>query len=425
MSIKAEPLSLNLTIFGDPQSGKSSLLKALAGLTAEEELKRDFYPLKTRDADGPICLNMFESTNSLHKVPKTAERLLMSDLFIFCASYAEKEDEFMLANFPRTNEQDIKVKKHLYNSVFQMLLQFTEFYDLTERLVIVFTKCESEIADTCNDKIGYKKSKWSGYLANQGVPLEHVPIVATSALSNTNILTKGEIFTAEYSLLDVIVRKAQAIRDARSKVMQERFRVTRFSVAKVYKKLGAGIVAEGFNLGDRLKVGEPVLILPANKESTVAEIQSFGQKVDECYKGGAFGINLKGINLCDLGHGSVVCRPSDINTQFVKIETMLVHLHFLYAFNFIQDGFVMALVGYNTRVPVVIEKIKKTIDFETVTNEWEYGNSVIGTMLVAKLKLLKPAVLERANEFPELGRFALVGSNVLYAYGSVEAINPA
>lgn len=425
MTMKEQPLSLNLTIFGDPQSGKSSLLKSLAGLQQEAEIKREFYPLNTRDAHGPVCINLFESTNSLHKVPKTAERLLMSDLFIFCASYGEKEDEFMSSNFPRTNEQDIKTKKHLYNSVFQLLLQFAEFYDLTDRLMIVFTKCESEIADTCNDKIMFKKNKWSGYLTNQGVPLEHVSFVPTSALNNVNILTKGDAFTTEQSLLDVIIKKAQEIREARNKVMQERFRVTRFSVAKVYKKLGAGIVAEGFSLGDNLKVGEPVLILPANKETTVAEIQSFGKKIDECHRGGAFGINLKGINMSDLGRGSIVCRTSDIDSRFLKVETMLVHLHFLYAFNFIQDGFVMALVGYNTRVPVVIEKIHKTLDFETVTNEWEYGNSVIGTMLVLKLKLLKPAVLERANEFPELGRFALVGSNILYAYGSVEALNPA
>ena len=84
----------------------------------------------------------------------------------------------------------------------------------------------------------------------------------------------------------------------------------------------------------------------------------------------------------------------------------------------------MTFVSYNIRVPVEIINIEKVLDFETVTNEWEYGQAVLGTFQVTMLKFGQPVYIERSQEFEKLGRFALVVSNTIFGYGTVEEINP-
>jgi len=414
---------LNVTFFGDEHSGKSSLLKALAGVAQEEELRRQFTPLVHFPTS--LCLNLFEATNTLKKITRTAERLFTTDLFVYCVSFVDKEDEFTAANFPKTNEPDIKSKVRLYNSAFQVLQQYIQFNDLLPNLVIAFTKCEAEVAETLNEKLNHLKNKWIWYLTSQGLPQKGVTFVATSAFQNANVVQRGNTFDSEECLMDILMAKAATIREARQMSMADRFRLSRFSVMRPYKKLGSGTVAEGFGLGADLKVGEEVLILPANKKTKIGEIQFHNQQVKQTVRGGAFGINLKGVDLCDVPRGSIVCKIDHLDPAFANTRTITAHLFFVYAFNFINRGFVMSLVGHNLRVPVVIEEISEILDFETVTNEWEFGHAVIGTLLVAKLQLLQPALLERVDEFPELGRFALVGSNIIYAYGHVQSINPS
>lgn len=415
--------SVNITIFGDMFSGKTSLLRNLISKPQDEELKREFYSIPPRDPQKNITFNIFDSQNYLKKMTRVAEKMFMSDILICTLSFSEKENDFMAQNFPKTNEQEIKLKKKLYNSVIQILIQFCLFFGFIPNLIFVITKCENEVLDTLNNKIVFFKNKLNVYLTGLGVKLSENSIIATSSLLDNNILTKSSSFSADCTLYEAIMQKAILIRSSRESNIQQHYKPTRFSVINSYKKLGIGMLAEGFNLGNELRINDQVLILPANKKSEISSIEFYGKEVDSTHSDGAFGISLKGLGSGDLPRGSMICKVGHNCPDTIELNFAIVHLWFVYAFNFINRGFVMTFVGFNTRVPVIIDDILETLDFETVTNEWEYGNSVIGTLLVAKIKFLKPLFVERFEENPTLGRFSLVGSNIVYAMGQIESLN--
>ena len=417
--------SFNVTIFGDPFSGKSSLLKTLIDKTQDFELKREFYQLTSPSKQDKMCFNIFESTNYLKKMTNTAERILSSDILIIAFSYNEKENEFFASNFPKTNELDIKIKKKLYNSVVQIVLQMAVFFNFSQNLIFVITKCEHEIVDTLNDRIEFLKNKFESYLKGIGVHVSANSIIPVSSLNNQNVLNAPELFSAECTLMESILLKGKCIIQNRESLISEKFRPTRVSVISSYKKLGVGIVAEGFSVGNDFKIGDEVLILPVNKTTKIGAIEFYNQPVQKTHRGGAFGFNLKGISQKDLGRGSMICKVGHNSNESIELKSVLVHLYFVYAFNFVNKGFVLSFITYNSKVPCVIDEIYEILDFETVTNEWEYGNSVIGTFLVAKLDFLKPIFVERYQEFEFFGRFALVGSNIVYALGKIESLNPA
>lgn len=417
--------SVNVTVLGDPLSGKSSLIKKLANMNLEDDLKRPFYGIRpTKESSCKITLNLFEASDYKKKMTQVAERIISSDILVCCLSFAEKENEFMINGFPKTNELEIKTKKRLYNSVIQVMMQMAIFYHMVPSVIFVITKCEMEIVDTLNEKIAVYKNKFRNYIQNLGVTLAPHSLIAVSNLNGDNILTKSETLIEQVTLLDALMLKAEALKEKWSNSLPETFALTRFSVLGSYKKMGHGTIAEGFALTGDFKVGDEVVVLPLNKTTRINSIEFFNEKTDKSHKGAALGLNLKGIGLNELKRGSMICKVGHNNPDYLEIKSAKVHLHFVYVFNYINKGAVMSFVGYNTRATCRIVDVQEVIDFETVTNEWEYGNAVIGTLLIAKLDFLQPVYIERFEESECFGRFALVGSNIVYAIGYVHNLNP-
>jgi len=452
-------LNCNVTILGDPASGKSTLIRQLTNFDGPVVLDNFNYPCtlsKTNDVQ--FALNIGKVRDNITHVLKSSEKVLMSDLVIYVMSLSDGENPLLTTNFKVaaerqllhnkrfTEKDDINKRVHFndckkrkpaktpsevakmtmrspYDSFFQTLLQMATFFEFEKKILVFVNKCEHENLDTLNSAIENFRKGFEGYLRGFGIDVSQIPLVFGSLTTDVNLITPSADLSEKNTLFGEIYLKLKSMISERPKQSIEDYLPMRFSVAKSYKILGTGIVAVGYQLNDFLKPGDEVIIMPSMRLSTVKSVESYNKSFDQTLKRGFFGISLKGIQLNDVSKGSVICRKGQ-NSYKVDGKTcmILARLSLAYVHNNIHKGMIFSYVSYNMHVPCVIDELVCSIDFESSSLIEEHNIPISGTQLMAVIRFSKPAYVEKFDEFPQLGRFVLVGSNIVVAYGQVENV---
>lgn len=449
----------NVTILGDRASGKSTLIRQLTNFDGPEVLDNFNYPCNlAKNDDIQFSMNISKVRENLTHVSKSTEKVLMSDLIIYVMSLSEVENPLLATNFKVVAEKQLLQQKRTidkdemnkrlhfndckkrkpgktqselmkmamkspYDSFFQVLLQMAAFFEFEKKILVFVNKCEHENIETLNSIIENFKKGFVNYIDQFDVDLSQISIVFGSLTTNVNIITPNPDLAEHQTLFGEIYLKLKSLSEERPKHCLEEFLPMRFSVSKSYKILGTGIVAVGYQLNDSLKPGDEVIIMPSMKTSTVKSVESYNNSLDQTSKGGFFGIGLKGIQLDDLSKGSVICRK-DQNSYTIDSKgfSVLARLSLVYVHNKISKGMIFTYVSYNLRIPCVIDELVYSIDFESSSLIEENSVPVSGTQLIAVVRFSKPAYVEKYEEFAKLGKFILVGSNIIVAYGQVENV---
>jgi translation elongation factor EF-1alpha len=452
-------LNCNVTIIGDSATGKSMLIRRLTNYDGPEILENFNYPCKIAKSDDmQFSLNISKVRENLSHVPKTAEKVLMSDLIIYVMSLGEAENPLLASGFKVVAEKRLLQQKRVvekddmnkrlhfndckkrkpgktqselmkmamkspYDSFFQTLLQMAAFFEFEKKILVFVNKCEHDNYDTLNAQVESFKKGFDAYISRFHLNDSQISLVFGSLTTESNILTVNPDLIEQKTLFEEIYQKLKIGSTERPKQTLADYLPMRFSVSKSYKILGTGIVAVGYQLNDSLKPGDEVIIMPSMKTSTVKSIERYNESFEKTSKGGFFGVSLKGIQLDDVSKGSVICQKDQ---QSYKLDTnnfsILARLSLAYVHNKITKGMILTYVGYNTRIACSIEELVNSIDFESSSLVEENNVPVTGTQLIAVIRFHKPAYVEKYEELPELGRFMLVGSNIIVAYGQVENI---
>ncbi len=83
----------------------------------------------------------------------------------------------------------------------------------------------------------------------------------------------------------------------------------RLCVDRIFAMRGFGSVVTGTLVGDALKVGETIELLPSGKRSKIRGLQNHGQQVKELAPGARCAANLQGLEVAEIRRGDVVSRP--------------------------------------------------------------------------------------------------------------------
>jgi selenocysteine-specific elongation factor len=118
--------------------------------------------------------------------------------------------------------------------------------------------------------------------------------------------------------LPIIKHLAQMIPGQQPPAHRDPFRLW---VDQVRSFRGAGTVVSGTVVSGRIRMNEPVLILPGTTRSRVRSLETHGRKVEEARCGQRVGINLPGIGLTVIGRGSALVAPdSPEPSYFLNVE---------------------------------------------------------------------------------------------------------
>ncbi len=191
----------------------------------------------------------------------------------------------------------------------------------------------------------------------------------------------------------------------------------RMPLQDVYSITGIGAVPVGRIETGTLKPGEQVIFEPSGTTGEVKSIEVHHQQVDMAKPGDNVGFNVKGIDKKEIGRGTVVGKPDNPPSVVKEFTAQVVILNHP---SVIAAGYTPVFHAHTASVACTIEKIIAKIDPKTGQVVQENPDFIkAGDAAKILVKPLKPLVIEKQSEFPELARFAIRDMGQTVAAGVV------
>ena len=245
-----------------------------------------------------------------------------------------------------------------------------------------------------------------------GYKTDEMPFVPVSAYGGDNIVKKSENmpwYTGK-TLIETfdswIVQPPKATDKPLRMPLQDCYTIT-----------GIGAVPVGRVETGTLKPGEKVVFEPSGVTGEVKSVEVHHQQVEKAEPGDNVGFNVKGVDKKEIGRGTVVghtSNPPSVVKEFTAQVVILNHP------SVITAGYTPVFHAHTASVACTIEEITAKIDPKTGQVVQEKPDFIkAGDAAKIKVKPLKPLVIEKQSEFPELARFAIRDMGQTVAAGVV------
>jgi elongation factor 1-alpha len=197
----------------------------------------------------------------------------------------------------------------------------------------------------------------------------------------------------------------------------------RLPIQDVYSISGVGTVAVGRVETGVLKTGDRVVIVPPGLVAEAKSIETHHVRIEKAEPGDNIGVNLKGVEKKDLKRGDVIGHlenPPTVADEFTARVMIVWHP------TAIAVGYTPVIHIHTASVACRIVEIVSKIDPRT-GKEIEKNPQFIkqGEFAIVRLKPIKPLVVEKYADFPQLGRFAMRDMGKTVGIGQVIDIKPA
>jgi elongation factor 1-alpha len=257
----------------------------------------------------------------------------------------------------------------------------------------------------------------SKFLKSIGYDVSKIPFIPVSAWTGENLIErspnmpwyKGPVLVEALDLLEVPPKPIE--------------KPLRLPIQDVYSISGVGTVAVGRVETGVLKTGDRVVIMPPGLVAEAKSIETHHVRMEKAEPGDNIGVNLKGVEKKDLKRGDVIGHlenPPTVADEFTARVMIVWHP------TAIAVGYTPVIHIHTASVACRIVEIVSKIDPRT-GKEIEKNPQFIkqGEFAIARLKPIKPLVVEKYADFPQLGRFAMRDMGKTVGIGQVIDIKPA
>lgn len=183
----------------------------------------------------------------------------------------------------------------------------------------------------------------------------------------------------------------------------------RWPLREVKKVPGIGYIPVGFIETGTMKVGDILVFMPSNKKGEVRSMQIHHKHVKKAVAGDPVSADIRLIGIWDkkkdirggyvAGHES---SPPTVANTFTARVLISNHPGTIYT------GYSPMIHCHEAHVKSAMVEIEKKLDPKTMGVIEEYPEFLKnGDVAIVKFKPLLPLVIEKADEFPKLGRFAI------------------
>lgn len=275
--------------------------------------------------------------------------------------------------------------------------------------------------DTCNfDQKRYEEIKQEviNLMKPLGFPVDKIPFVPVSAKTGDNIVKPSE---------KMPWYKGPTLTEAFDQTFTVPLRPVdkplRIPIQDVYSITGVGTVPVGRVESGVLRVGDTVIFEPAGVKGEVRSIEMHHQPINEAKPGDNIGFNVRGISRDQLRRGDVAGHPNNPPTVAKEFTAQIVILEHP---TVIAPGYTPVFHVHTAAVACKIEEIIAKIDPKTGQVIQEHPDFIKkGDSARIKAVPIKPLVIEKFQEFPALGRFAIRDMGRTIGAGIVLEVTPA
>ncbi|VVB73727.1 Elongation factor 1-alpha [uncultured archaeon] len=414
---------MNLIFIGHVDHGKSTSVGRVlydTGALTEQELK------KLKEEAAKVGKATFEFAFAMDKLKEERERGVTIDIahrefstpkYYFTIIDAPGHKDFVKNMITGASQADAAV---LVCSVKDGIQQQTREHAFLAKVlgigqVIVAVNKMDTVA---YDRVKFEdlKKQMQTFLQTIGFKPETVQYIPMSAYEGENVgkkATKMEWYTGDtlVGAFDKLVPPKKLTDKPLRLPVQEVFSITGFGTVPV------GRVETGV-----MKPGDKVIFMPSNVTAEVKSIEMHHQMLQQAVPGDNVGFNVKGVDKTQISRGDVVGPVSSPPTVVDTFTAQIVVLNHptAIAINYTPVFHAHTVQFAGNFVELVEKKDPKT--GQTMQKNPDFLKA--GDVAIVKVKPLKNVSLEKYQEFPQLGRFALRDMGQTVAAGVILDIVP-
>ncbi|MGC9057766.1 MAG: translation elongation factor EF-1 subunit alpha [Candidatus Micrarchaeia archaeon] len=262
------------------------------------------------------------------------------------------------------------------------------------------------------DRVKYEdvKAQVLNLLKSIGYKTENIKVIPISAYNGDNIAKKSSNmpwYTGQTILeaLDEFTVPPKPIDKPLRMPIQDVFSIT-----------GHGTVPVGRIEAGILKPNQKVVVMPAGVTGEIKRIEMHHQELPQAQPGDNVGVNLKGVEKKDLKRGDVIGDPNNPPKVAEEFTAQIVVLQHPTA---ISVGYTPVLHIHTAQFAGQFIELVEKKDPKTGQSAGKPDFLKTGDVAVVKIKPLKPVVVEKYQDFPALGRFAIRDMGQTVAAGVV------
>jgi len=198
----------------------------------------------------------------------------------------------------------------------------------------------------------------------------------------------------------------------------------RIPIQDSYSIKGTGVVPVGRVETGILKKGDKIIIMPTGFEGEIRSIEMHHEEIPQAIPGDNIGFAIRGITLQDAGRGDCLGHPSDppkvINPNGKWTGQIIVIWHP----TALAQGYCPVVHSHTAQVAAKFVAIVKKLDQKTgavIEDSPKFLKK--NESAIVELQPIKKMCLEKYNDFPEMGRFAVRDMGRTVAVGIVKDID--
>lgn len=193
----------------------------------------------------------------------------------------------------------------------------------------------------------------------------------------------------------------------------------RLPIQDVYNIKGIGVVPVGKVVTGIMKPGDKIIISPAREGKGIAaevkSIEMHHESLAQAEPGDNVGFNVRGVEMKDITRGDVVGhadKPPTIASEFIAQIVVLQHP------TVIAPGYTPVFHIHTAQMACQITELIKKINPATGETLQEHPDFLkTGDAAVIRVKPIRPLVIEKVSEIPQMARFAVRDMGMTIAAG--------
>jgi len=239
----------------------------------------------------------------------------------------------------------------------------------------------------------------SKFMKGLGYKVDAIPFIPVSGWTGDNLIERSQ--NMPWYKGPTLVEALDNVKEPAKPVDKP----LRIPIQEVYSISGVGTVPVGRVETGKLKVGDKIVFMPPGKVGEVRSIEMHHERLDEALPGDNIGFNVRGVSKEDIRRGDVaghVTNPPTVVDEFVARIFIVWHP------TAIAVGYTPVIHAHTASVAARIVEIIGRLDPRTGQIAEKNPQFLkVGDSAIVRFKPIKPMVVEKFSEFPQLGRFAM------------------
>ena len=286
-----------------------------------------------------------------------------------------------------------------------------------KQLVVAVNK--ADVYDYSEARYNEVKDAASDLLKSIGFPVKKIPFVPVSGIKAENLTEKTDKLSwyDGPTLLEAI--------DNFEIPEKPTGKPLRIPIQDAYNIKGTGVVPVGRVETGVLKKNDKIVIMPTGFQGEIRSIEMHHEEIDVAEPGDNIGFSIRGISMEDVGRGDVMGHPNDVPTVVTPKGNWTGQIIVIWHPTVIAQGYTPVVHAHTAQVAAKFTELIKKLDQKTgavIEDNPKFLKR--NEAAIVKLQPIKKLCIEKYEDFPELGRFAVRDMGRTACVGIVKDLVP-